>query len=175
LAAHRSYPLFFFQDIVSISWILKEFVFQNPKPQPTQAKVLNSSSSSSRDCHQILPNPQRPRKEFLVSEVRGLLLYPQKATTEHKRPAKAFIKQPRVFGYFAIQNLKPFLQRQTQHQNPLLLLLLSSAAAAAAASSSSPSAASVPSPSSSSSSAAASSFSFFPSTKAEKTFTVESF
>jgi hypothetical protein len=128
--------LFFFQDILSISWILKEFVFQNPKPQPTQAKVLNSSSSSSssRDCHQILPNPQRPRKEFLVSEVRGFLLYPQKATTKHKRPAKAFIKQPRVFGYFAILNLKPFLQRQTHHRNPLLLLLLSSAAAAAASS-----------------------------------------
>jgi hypothetical protein len=130
--------LFFFQDILSISWILKEFVFQNPKPQPTQAKVLNSSSSSSssssRDCHQILPNPQQPRKEFVVSEVRGFLLYPQKATTKHKRPAKAFIKQPRVFGYFAILNLKPFLQRQTHHRNPLLLLLLSSAAAAAASS-----------------------------------------
>jgi hypothetical protein len=153
--------LFFFQDILSISWILKEFVFQNPKPQPTQAKVLNSSSSSSIDCHQILPNPQRPRKEFLVSEVRGFLLYPQKATTKHKRPAKAFIKQPRVFGYFAILNLKPFLQRQTHHQNPLLLLLLSSAAAAAAAASSSAS--------------AASSFSFFPSTKAEKASTDESF
>ncbi|CAK9219277.1 unnamed protein product, partial [Sphagnum troendelagicum] len=40
LAAHHSHPLFFFQDILSISWILKEFVFQNPKPQPTQAKVL---------------------------------------------------------------------------------------------------------------------------------------